>query len=310
MSLAYRQISDLLASGSRPVILDGGTGTDIQRRGAPMSGETWCAEANLTHPEIVAAVHREYIDVGADAITANTFATSALLFNHLGRDADVARIDGIAVEIAKRAADGRVPVAGSFSTMRPVLAGSDRTVKQREWPEAEARRLFAAKAEGLAKAGADFIMMEMMRDSDYSVWATEAAVDTGLPVWIGISVELNAAGELTGFGREDMRLADIIAPLMAAGPDVISIMHSSPNNTTTALPVLREQWDGAMGAYPECGYFAMPEWKFVEVIPVPAFVEVARIWNEQGVTVLGGCCGIGPDHIRALAEAFKGAGDA
>ena len=101
-----------------------------------------------------------------------------------------------------------------------------------------------------------------------------------------------------------------MGPLKAAGAEVISIMHSSPNDTTKAIPVLRQQWEGVIGAYPECGYFTMPEWKFVDVIPVPAFIEVARMWNEQGVNVLGGCCGIGPDHIRALAVEFKGDTDA
>ncbi len=60
----YEPIAQKLAAG-RNVILDGGTGTDIQRRGAPMSGETWCAEVNVTHPQIVKAVHEDYIRAGA-----------------------------------------------------------------------------------------------------------------------------------------------------------------------------------------------------------------------------------------------------
>ena len=78
----YKNIQKKLDNG-QTIILDGGTGTDIQRRGAPMSGETWCADANLTHPDIVRAVHEDYIRCGADIIIANTFATSALLFNQL-----------------------------------------------------------------------------------------------------------------------------------------------------------------------------------------------------------------------------------
>src|SRR4051794_9031976 len=183
------------------IILDGGTGTLIQALGAPMDAETWGADANLTHPDIVRAAHREYLAAGAQVLIANTYATSPLLFNHLGRDDDVPRIDAAAVRLAREASDGSVPVAGSFSVMRPGIPGSDRSDLLHEWTEADARRLFAAKAAGLVAAGADIIAMEMMRDADYSLWATEAAMATGLPVWVGIAVEDDGQGRLHGFGR-------------------------------------------------------------------------------------------------------------
>ena len=267
-----------------------------------MSGATWCAEVNLTHPEIVQAVHEDYLRAGAEVITANTFATSALLFNALGRDDDLLRIDAAAVAIAKRAAqDPGVAVAGSMSTMRPVVAGSDRTQLEREWPEAEARALFRRKAEGLKAAGVDLIMMEMMRDTDYSVWATEAALATGLPVWVGISVERRADGVLAGFGRHDCELERSAARLAALQPQVMSVMHSSPNDTGEALDIVRRHWHGPLGVYPESGYFQMPDWQFVDIIPPGELVAKALHWKQQGATLFGGCCGIGPEHIEALA---------
>jgi S-methylmethionine-dependent homocysteine/selenocysteine methylase len=300
----YDVIRKKLARGET-IILDGGTGTDIQRRGVPMSSSTWCAEANVSHPEVVRAVHEDYIRAGADVIIANTFATSALLFNALGRDSEMLEIDRAAVAIAKAAAKGHhVAVAGSMSTMRPVAPGSDRTLKQREWPEAQARALFQRKADNLAAAGADFIMMEMMRDQDYSVWASEAAMATGLPVWIGISVERHGS-RLTGFGREDQSLDDVARVLSGLKPEVISIMHTSPNDTDEAIDILRRHWKGPIGAYPESGYFKMPEWTFVDIIPPEELVKRSQAWKRQGVTAFGGCCGLGPEHIKALSEAFK-----
>ena len=71
------------------IILDGGTGTEIQRRGVPMHDQVWCAEANVSHPDVVRAVHCDYLRAGAEVITANTFATSPLLFNAVKRDRDV-----------------------------------------------------------------------------------------------------------------------------------------------------------------------------------------------------------------------------
>ena len=301
----YDHIAKKLAGGGT-IILDGGTGTDIQRRGVPMNSETWCAEANLSHPDIVRAVHGDYIEMGADVIIANTFATSALLFNALGRDDEILEIDQAAVRLAKEAAAGTtVAVAGSMSTMRPVIAGSDRTSKQRDWPEAQARELFRRKAGNLAAAKVDLIMMEMMRDTDYALWATQAALATGLPVWIGISAERSADGRMVGFGREDQLLDDVARVLAATNPALISIMHTSPNDTDEALDILRKYWQGPLGAYPESGYFKMPEWTFIDIIPPEELVTKARNWQQKGVTAFGGCCGLGPEHIAALAEEFK-----
>jgi homocysteine S-methyltransferase len=300
----YEHIARKLATGGI-IIIDGGTGTDIQRRGAAMSGDTWCADATLTHPAIVREVHAGYIRAGAEIIIANTFATSALLFNALGRDKDVIDIDRAAAALAKEAAASRqVAVAGSVSTMRPVIAGGDRTSKQREWPEQEARALFRRKVGNLAHCGVDLLMMEMMRDTDYSVWATEAAIATGLPVWVGISAEKNKDGVLTGFGREDMLLDDVARALAALRPAAVSIMHTSANDTDEALEVVRKYWKGPLGAYPESGYFRMPEWTFADVISPEELVDKARVWKARGVSIFGGCCGLGPEHIEALHKAF------
>jgi len=294
------------------IILDGGTGTLIELLGAPMSDETWGADANLTHPEIVREAHRQYLAAGAEVLIANTYATSPLLFNHLGRDSDVPVIDAAAVRSAREASGGTVPVAGSFSVMRPGIPGSDRTETLRHWPEAEARRLFAAKAAGLAAAGVDVIAMEMMRDGDYSVWATEAAAATGLPVWIGIAVEADedggdTEGRLVGFGRPNWPLEDFVEPLLHAAPAaMVSVMHTAPHLTAPALEVVRRSWHGSLGAYAESGYFAMPNWQFVDIIPEHDYVEFARQWTDAfDLSMIGGCCGIGPTHIAALTRAFK-----
>lgn len=303
----YKDIQKKLSAG-QIIILDGGTGTDIQRRGIPMSGETWCADANLTHPETVQAVHEDYIEAGADIIIANTFATSALLFNNIKRDDDLLEIDRVAVQIAKNAVAARkkkVAVAGSISTMRPMVAGSDRNNLGVEWPENEARRLFQRKADNLARTGVDLIMMELMRDCDYALWATEAAVATGLPVWVGVSAERRRDGTLAGFGRPEFLFEDVVKTLVATKPDVISVMHTSPNDTTDALDIVRRYWDGPLGTYPESGYFKSPDWVFVDVISPKALVDHSRVWKAKGVTLFGGCCGIGPEHIALLAKEFK-----
>ncbi len=301
--MSYDIIRRKLAAGEA-IILDGGTGTDIQRRGAPMSGETWCADVNLTHGDIVKEVHLDYMAQGADIVTANTYATSALNFAHIGRVDDVNKIDAVAIAIAKAAVEGSdVCVAGSMSTMRPMQLGTDRNDLAVEWPDDEARALFAMKAKGLKDGGVNLIMMEMMRDADYAVLACEAALATGLPVWIGIAVEKREDGQLTGFGRPDQLLTDIAPALAALKPDVICIMHSSPEDTGPAIEILKQNWSGPIGAYPESGYFKSPDWVFTEITPAD-LVGAAKLWQQQGVTIFGGCCGIGPSHIAALQKEF------
>lgn len=299
----YDAISAKLSTG-KTIVIDGGTGTDIQRRGAPMSSDTWCADANASHGHIVQAVHDDYIRAGAEIITANTFATSVLSFDAYGRIGEVAGLDAKAVAYAQAAARGKsVAVAGSMSTMRPVIRGTDRTDLSKTWTRDEATSLFALKADTLKALGVDIIMMEMMRDTDYSLWACEAAMATGLPVWIGISVE-RADGELKGFGRNDQRLADVAPALAALKPAAMTIMHTSPNETDEALAILRGAYDGPIGAYPECGYYKAPHWQFVDTIAPDDLVEKCHDWQRLGATIFGGCCGIGPDHIRRLSQEF------
>jgi homocysteine S-methyltransferase len=144
-------------------------------------------------------------------------------------------------------------------------------------------------------------MMEMMRDLDYSLWACEAALASGLPVWIGLSVERAPQGRLVGFGRPDADLEPVAAGLAALKPDAMAIMHSSLDDTPPALEVLRRHWQGPLAAYPECGHYAAPDWQFVDVAP-DEYARRSAEWRRLGATALGGCCGVGPAHIARLGQ--------
>ena len=302
----YVHVAEKLSAGGL-VILDGGTGTDIQRRGVPMDGQTWCAEANLSHPDVVRQVHADYIAAGADVVTANTYASSPLLFDVLGRLDELAAIDRAAVRLAREAADQAerpVAVGGSMSVLRPHKPGTDITEPSHKWTYKQASALFRAKAEGLAEAGVDLIMMEMMRDIHLSAWATEAAIATGLPVWVGIAVERNAEGVLCGYDNPDRRLDDLVTTLLMDGAEACLVMHSAIADIEDALTVMGSIWAGPLGAYPESGEFAMPHWQFHDISPAD-FAAAAKRWRSLGASIVGGCCGIGPDHIRAMADLLR-----
>lgn len=300
----YDHIQQRLASGAT-IIIDGGTGTDIQRRGVPMDGDVWCAMANLTHGDVVETVHVDYVGAGAAVVTANTYASSPLSFHAAGRTAEIEAIDRRAVAIARAAVDSAatapVAVAGSVSVMPPVTRGTDR-VPYRQWDPAVIRPLFERKARVLADAGCDLIIMEMMRDLDVSLWATQAAVETGLPVWVGITAERNENGTLVSFGNGRWTLGELVSGLMDTGAVAALIMHHEASITDEALAIIRSAWAGPMGAYPESGRFEMPNWVFTETSPTD-FVDACRRWRRAGASILGGCCGITPSHIRALAHA-------
>jgi S-methylmethionine-dependent homocysteine/selenocysteine methylase len=295
------KLAECLARGD-VILLDGGTGTELERRGVPMDRQAWSATANLTHPDVVRGVHEDYIRAGADVVITNTFATARCHLEAAGLGERVAEVNRRAVELARegrdRAAGHRdVWVAGSMSTMAP---GSD---PARRPSVARLSEMLREQADVLARAGVDLIVLEMMRDVDYAAGAVDAARATGLPVWVGFSCRQAADGAVRMFsGFQDLLFEEIIAPVMAHGGSLLAVMHSEVRDTGPALEVAKRCWRGPLAAYPESGYFTMPNWQFVDVIAPDDFVAHAVDWLRQGVQVLGGCCGIGPEHIRRLRE--------
>ncbi|MDX1610163.1 MAG: homocysteine S-methyltransferase family protein [Halofilum sp. (in: g-proteobacteria)] len=300
----YDHLERKLQSGDL-IILDGGTGTDIERRGVAMDDEFWCAMANLSHGDTVRAVHEDYIRAGAEVITANTYASSPLSFAARDREDEIEAIDREAVRLARealdRVADAPVALAGSVSTMSAIVKGTDDGATTRLEPD-RIRALYRRKTEVLADAGCDLLIMEMMTDLHAARLATEAAVATGLPVWVGMSFE-RVDGALVSEGNHQHTPAELTRGLMIDGARVALIMHSEISVTDEALEGLRADWDGPFGAYPESGYFEMPHWVFQQLSPED-FVNACRRWREAGASVLGGCCGITPAHIEALAAAL------
>lgn len=287
------------------VILDGGTGTEIQHRGAPMDDIAWCGKANKSHPEIVRGVHEDYIDAGADVITANTFGTSRHILEHAGLADEVAQLNRQAVELARAARDAAerpVWVAGSISSM---VAGFELARK----PDlAQAEASYREQADLLAEAGADLLIAEMMMDLEHAACAVKAAVATGLPVWVGFSCRMD--GDTVRMFRDahsdpdsDPEFDEVIEPIMAIGGSVAGVMHSEVETTPPALEVLFRHWKGPAMAYAESGEEGVPiEWPMDKVMAPEDYAGEACRWVEAGVQIVGGCCGTGPEHIRALKE--------
>lgn len=281
------------------VILDGAMGTELERRGVPMDTVAWDAAALFTHPDTVREVHEDYIRAGADVIITNTFATARHVLEPAGMGERFRELNTRAVALAKEArektADGAVFVAGSISTMS---AHDDHSYE----PGAErARANYREQAEVLAESGVDVIALEMMRDIEQTTCALEAAVTVGLPVWVGFSCKTTDAGTVVLWDG-DHTLTEALERLLPLDASLVSIMHTLTEDTSPALQVVTEHWAGPLGAYPHSGEFIMPNWQFVDMISPGDFAAEARRWSEKGARLIGGCCGIGPEHIRLLKE--------
>jgi S-methylmethionine-dependent homocysteine/selenocysteine methylase len=83
-------------------------------------------------------------------------------------------------------------------------------------------------------------------------------------------------------------------------------MHTPIADIDESLDIVQRYWDGPIGIYPESGHFTMPNWQFVDIIEPQDLVQLARGWVDRGARMLGGCCGLGPSHIKALREEFAG----
>jgi len=277
------------------IILDGGTGTEMERRGVPMQEGAWCGVGSIVNPDGVRGVHEAYINAGADVLIANTYASS----RHVLAQADMAHefehANRLGIELARQACDNvatkPIAVAGSIST----------TAMYGDVPSDDVARVnYNDQAEIQAEGGADLIILEMMRDIDHTQIAIDAVKRTGLPLWIGYSCKMyNGEPWLFNMGHS---FADGLKSLDTEGVDLIAIMHTETVEVDACLDVMDQHWDGPTGAYAQTGKFKPPHWHFIDTISPADYGDACKLWHDRGVQVIGGCCGIGPEHIEHLGS--------
>lgn len=289
MGTAWRQA---LERGGT-LVLDGGNGTELRRRGVPLDALTWSARAALTHCEELRGIHSDYIAAGADVITTNTFATTRFVLEAAGCAAEFEIINARSVAAAREARDtsGRdVAIAGSISCLPPRF---DVHAYPNERAESAAYRELA---EMLAEAGVDLLLLEMMQETRHAPLACAAAKAVGLPVWLGVSCRMGADGKLVGFDFPLVPLAACLDALLPFAPDGVAVMHSPVSAVVPALEAIRARWHGPLGAYPEIGDGAT-----IPAVTPESLAAHASEWLRRGAQLVGGCCGTEPAHIRALA---------
>jgi S-methylmethionine-dependent homocysteine/selenocysteine methylase len=281
----------------RPVILDGGLGTELDNRGADTSPPLWSGRAPLSCPDVLLAVHREYVDAGADIIDACTFRTTRRLFERAGEPAEEwKRATREAVRLAREAAEGRALVSGCIGPLkdcfRPELA-----------PKGEEARLEHLElCRELAEAGVDLLFLETFGTVGESTAAARAARDAGEPLSIPFASSFTtlASGRLLSGEPLD----EAVRAVCDLGAAFVCVNCIPPARVPGALAALARCSPVPFGAYANLG---RPEpsqdWQGSAFLAPGEYAKAAAAWVAAGATIVGGCCGSGPGHVRALSTA-------
>ena len=245
---------------------DGAYGTEFIRRGCLR--ERPFDEMNVTRPHVVLDLHREYVLAGADLIKTNTFLANRLRLEKHGLGDRTREINLAGVRLAREAAKSRF-VAGSVGPLSDL-------------PEERRAAAFAEQCEALAEGGCDALMLETFTDPEDLGLAIGAAVQTGLPI---ISEMTVANGTPLAFFKTYLRAGQVVGvncvtPMQALR--ALEYLH-----TLSALP---------RAAFPSAGSPG-------QEAPPETFAAWIKDLIEAGASLVGGCCGTGPDHIRAAAVA-------
>jgi S-methylmethionine-dependent homocysteine/selenocysteine methylase len=290
----YQALLQRLNNGNQ-ILIDGATGTEIERRGVPMVNNAWNGGGAMTHPEIVRQVHEDYIRCGAQIVISNTFSTS----RHVLKDADLEEHFEL---LNRRGIELAIEARTNMKTPNVLVAGgiTHWSFTRQIPPSQQLRANIEEQVAIMAKAGADLIMLEMMADVERMLIVLEAAQKSGLPVWVGFSCHLDDDGEPRLL--DGPTLLEGVQAVQDKDVAVVTIMHTEVEYVEACLKVLEANWRGPIGVYAHSGRFVAPNWIFNDVISPEDYVSAADSWLQQGVQVVGGCCGIGFEHIQMLKD--------
>lgn len=309
--MGYEDLHGILTRGGVAVI-DGAMGTELEARGAAMDDAAWCGLANLREPELVRAVHEDHIRAGADVVITNTFMSGLGPMRRAGAGDDefelgIRNAVAAAREAVARAASWPVAIAGSIGATQWGQPPVDPALDASEPAQLQAGYLRQARL--LADLGVDLLALEMVTDTERGRAAVDAALQTGLPVWLGLSMRApdRDAGEYDTLPDIEPGGRTVADACIRDGLAAVTVMHTEIDDVDGALAMLRPRWKGTLGVYPHHGRWSKPHWVF-EDVPVDQLCRRAEEWLAQGVRLLGGCCGLRARHVAALrevADAFR-----
>ena len=296
----------------RITLLDGGMGRELERMGAPFRQPEWSALALMEAPDFVARAHAAFITAGAEVVTTNSYAIVPF---HIGEDRfaeegrTLADRAGRLARAAAAEADREVLVAGSlpplFGSYRPDLFDADR-----------APALLAPLIEGLSPH-VDFWLAETQGSIAEAEAAHSAVAGDPRPLWLSFTLADETVELADPRLRSGEPVADAVGAAARMGAAAVLFNCSQPEAMGPAIDVAqhaRADLEVAMrtgvyaNVFPPRGADARANEDLLELrsdLDPPGYLAFARDWIDRGAEIVGGCCGIGPEHIAALRAAFS-----
>ncbi len=289
----------------RILILDGAMGTMLQRKGLQGNSESF----NLTNPETIGEIHNEYIEAGADIITANSFSANSISQSEYNLSEKAGQMAEAAARIARKAADEaprKIWVAGSVGPTSKSLSLAQNINDPifRPYSFDGMAEAFEVQIRGLVKGGVDLLLFETCFDALntkaalYALGHIPEASD--IPIMISASMSDRSGRTLTGQTMEAFYR---------------SVQHCSPLSfglncslgAEEMIPLIAEVASFAtcaVSCYPNAG---LPnEMGEYDETPSQMAESVRKMALAGSVNIVGGCCGTTPEHIKAVAEAVRG----
>lgn len=289
------KLTDFL-SGPGILVADGATGTQLQKAGLKpgASPERW----NLENPDSIRALHRSYIEAGANVVLTNTFGGTRFRLARHGLEGQVREINTAAAKLAREVAGDSVFVFGDIGPSGELLKPLGKLTYE------DAVIGFAEQAGGLLAGGVDAILIETMSDINEAKAAIEGArqVSADIPLLVTFSFDTHGR---TMMGTRPEKVAKEIWSLGVTA--IGANCGRTLTETLTAIEQMRAAVPEAiLMAKPNAGLPHASGGGMVYDVTPEVMAEYAHKFAAQKVKILGGCCGSTPEHIRAIAEALKG----
>jgi len=292
----------------KPVLLlDGACGTSIQNMDLPLhvwDGKDGCNEyLNITCPECITAMHREFLEAGADIIETNTFGGTSIVLSEYGLEDRVREINTAAVQAARRAVEeyGSGSVAGSCGpgTKLPSLGH----ISPEDLAEA-----YREQIEALTDAGVDLLILETAQDilqlKTVLITAFEVLEEKGKDIPVMVSVTIEKTGTMLA-GTDIAAAAAILEPfpVFALGLNCAT----GPEDMLSSIRWLSHNWPGRISCLPNQGLPEIIDGRTCYPMTPEHYAREMRCFVEEwGVSLTGGCCGSTPAHIAALKKELTG----
>jgi methionine synthase / methylenetetrahydrofolate reductase (NADH) len=272
---------------------DGAMGTELMSAGVPV--DVCFEELTISSPDSVARIHEAYVQAGARLIETNTFGANAARLARHGLETRVKELNQAAVRLARGVIGSRpVYLAGSIGPSGVVIhePGGD---------PFDPLQLFREQSEAILEAGVDVIFLETFLDFNEIQIALDAVRRTDPKIPVICSMVSSEEGRLPS----SLPVVQAFRELTRLGADLVGV--NCVTGPYAMLQILRRiPADFLISAFPNAGYPRYHDGRFLYNLSPVYFGQAAKEFVEHGARLVGGCCGVGPEHIHAMSKAIAG----